>query len=201
MLPGSELPADGYPGQVVRRLPLSILIVGVLTLLVAGGALLGAFQAPTGVDLAVHNGAGETLAAARVVGRFTDSTLGTDVVYFVFTAPDRTSIVVTGPRGAVKEKRTVSGENAIGILEPVDSLLHLHHFTQHGSTYQTVEPFADLVPSYERPSVSGRYRTAVGLAGGFVVWVHVQIKGVAQGQRVAETIDFRLTHVGGWERA
>jgi hypothetical protein len=179
----------------------ALLVVGVLTLLIAGSALLGAFQAPTGADLAVHNGAGETLIADRVVGKFTASTLGNDVVYFVFTAPARTSVVVTGPRGAVKAKRTVSGGTAIGILQPVNTLLRLHHFSQHGSTYENVEPVSDLMPDYERASVSGLYRTTVQLAGGFVVAVHVQINAVEQGQPVAETIDFRLTRVGGWERS
>lgn len=182
----------------MRRFPVAFLILGVLSLLVAGAVVLGVAQAPTGTDLAVHNGAGETLGATTVAGNYTASYLGSDVVSFVFTSPDSAIEEARGPRGAVKAKRSVTGANAVGLLEPVAVLLSIPRFTQHGSVYESSEPVAELVPASERHAVSGTYRTSVSLAGGYVVGVRLAIKAVENGQKLAETVDYHLTRVGGW---
>lgn len=181
----------------MRRFPVAFLILGVLSLLAAGAVALGVAQSPTTTDLAVHNGAGETLGASEVVGHFTASYLGTDVVSFTYR-PGSTTEVARGPHGALRGKRSVTGAKAIGILEPVQAILTFSNFTQHGSLYQSTEPFANLVPAAERAVVSGTYRTAVQLAGGYVVNVHLAINAIEQGQKVRLTMDYHLTRVGGW---
>ncbi len=181
----------------MRRFPLAFAILGVLSLLMAGAVALGVAQSPTSTDLAVHNGAGETLAASEVVGHYTASSLGSDVVSFVYT-PGAVTEVARSPKGTVKAKRSVTGKNAIAILQPVQQLLTIHHFSQHGSTYRSSEPLADLVPARDRAAVSGTYRTAVQLSGGYVVNVRFAINAVERGQKVSETVDYRLTRVGSW---
>lgn len=187
----------GYPDQV-RRFPLAFVILGVLSLLAAGALVLGLVQAPTGTDLVVHNGAGETLQASAVTGHYTESDLGSDVISFTYV-PGSTHLVERGPHGKVLGQRSVAGANAIGILEPVQALLGIDHFTAHGSTYRSTEPVADLVPANERREVKGTYRTTVRLAGGFVVGVHLAIRADEQGQKISQTADYHLTRVGSWE--
>lgn len=182
----------------MRRFPLAFVILGVLSLLAAGALVLGLVQAPTGTDLAVHNGAGETLQASEVSGHYTGSDLGSDVVSFTYV-PGSTRLVERGPHGKVEGRRSVSGANAIGVLEPVQSLLSIGHFTAHGSTYRSTEPVADLVPANERSEVKGTYQTTVRLAGGYVVDVHLAIRAQEQGQKISETADYHLTRVGSWE--
>lgn len=182
----------------MRRTPLAFLILGVLSLLVAGAVVLGTVQAPTGTDLAVHNGAGETLGASSVTGHYTASYLGADVVSFTYV-PGLTRVVARGPHGKVQGHRSVSGADAAGILEPVQALLSIPNFIEHGSLYESTEPVADLVPTNERTAVSGSYRTAVRLAGGYVVSVHLAIRAVEEGQKVSETVEYHLTRVGSWE--
>jgi hypothetical protein len=172
--------------------------MGVLTLLAAGAIALGVVQSPTSTDLQVHNGAGETLGASKVVGHFTASYLGADVVSFAY-APGAATEVARGPHGEVKARRSLSGSKAIGVLQPVQSLLSITNFTQQGSLFVSSEPVADLVPAAERSAVSGTYRTSVRLLGGYVVSVHLAINAVEGGQKVAETIDYHLTRVGSWE--
>jgi hypothetical protein len=181
----------------VRRLPLAFLILGILSLLMAGAVVLGVAQSPTTTDLTVHNSAGETLGASRVLGHFTASYLGADVVSFDYT-PGAATEVAHGPHGAIKAKRTVTGAHAVGILEPVQALLTIERFTRRGSLFQSTEPVADLVPTYERALVKGSYRTEVRIAGGYVVAVQLAINAVENGQKITETVDYHLTSVGSW---
>lgn len=182
----------------MRRFPFAFLLVGALGLLAAGGAILGAFEAPTGTDLAVHNGAGETLEANKVVGIYTASNLK-DIVTFVFTAPDHATEVAKTAGGTVQGRRTVEGATAVGILQPVRALLSLQPFTQHGAVYRVREPAADLVPAYQRSAVSGVYSADVRIAGGYVVRVDYKLDAVEGGQPVKETLHYRLTEVGSWK--
>lgn len=182
----------------MRRFPLAFLILGVLSLLMAGAVALGVAQSPTTTDLVVHNGAGETLGASEVVGHYTASSLGPDVVSFVYK-PGAATEVARGPHGAVKAKRSVTGASAAAILQPVQALLNIQNFSEHGSVYRSTEPLADLVPASQRSLVSGTYRTEVQLSGGYVVGVHLAINAVEQGQKVSQTVDYRLTRVGSWE--
>ncbi len=181
----------------MRRFPSAFLILGVLSLLAVGAVALGVAEAPTGTTLAVHNGAGETLGASRVTGHYTASYLGTDVVSFRYV-PGSASLVARTTGGKVQGRRSVSGSNAIGILEPVKALLTVTQFTQHGSLYQSTEPIADIVPARQRATVSGHYRTAVRMAGGYVVSVKLVINAVQAGRQVGETVDYHLTRVGSW---
>ena len=185
----------------MRRIPLSFLILGLLTLLAAGGAVLGAFQAPTGTDLAVHNGAGETLLADSVAGSYTTSQLNGVVVSFHFRAPGRASEVATGPTGKVEGRRSLTGSQASGVLDPVREVLALPAFSAHGSLYQSVLPASILVPSATRARVTGTYRTRVQLQGGYVVAVFVRIDAKEGPQHIVETVEYRLSRVDGWTRS
>lgn len=189
--------SDGYPGRV-RRFPLAVVLVGVLGLLAAGGAVLGAFEAPTPTDLAVHNGAGQTLAAASVVGVYTSSTLGGESVHFVFTAPDAATETARTATGHIAAHRTVQGTTATGILAPVRALLTLDRFTEHDGTYLMTKPAKALVPPGQRSAVSGSYRVTVHLAAGYVVSVTFRLDAVDQGQHILRTIGYRLSKVGAW---
>jgi hypothetical protein len=192
-VPNPSQAARADPQVGGRRFPSAFLVLGVLSLLAAGAVALGVVQSPTTTDLAVHNGAHETLAASQVDGHFTASYLGGDVVSFQYR-PGSTTELARGPHGAVKAKRTVRGANAVTILEPVQALLAIHHFSQHGSLFESTEPAADLAPAGQRSLVTGTYHTAVRMAGGYVVGVSLAIHAKEGGQ----TIDYHLTRVGGW---
>ncbi len=172
-----------------------------MALLAAGGALLGAFEAPTGVDLAVHNDAGETLLASRVVGAYTSSELAGTVITFRFTAPDHVSEEALGVSGKVEERQKVAGSKASEVMDPVRALLSLTTFSTHGHYYVDTEPASDLVAPAERAAVTGTYSTKVQLAGGYVVEIlqHFDVKEGSQ--RVTETDEYRLTRVGAWTRS
>ena len=185
----------------MRRIPLAFLILGLLTLLAAGGGVLGALQAPTGTDLAVHNGAGETLLASTVVGSYTTSQLNGVVVSFRFSAPDSVKEVATSATGKVEGRRSVTGSQASGVLDPVRQLLSLQAFSPHGSLYQSVQPASVLVAPATRKRVSGTYRTRVELQSGYVVAVFVRIDASEAGQRIVETVQYRLSKVDSWKRS
>ena len=185
----------------MRRLPLSFVLLGVLALLAVGGAVLGAFQAPTGTDLAVHNGAGETLLAGHVVGNYTTSQLKGVTVSFDFRAPDRVHEVATGPTGKVQGRRNVTGTQASTVLDPVRQLLSLQSFSPHGSLYESVQPASILVPPATRQRVRGTFQTRVQLQGGFVVAVFVRIAASEGPQHIVETVKYRLSRVDGWKRS
>lgn len=183
----------------MRRFPLAFLLLGLLSVLAAGAAVLGAFQAPTGADLTVHNGAGQTLAANRVAGHYTTSELGTDVIWFVYLAPGKANEVARDAQGTVKARRTVTGSEAVGVLQPIRQLLSITNFTQHGQVYVSTRSVATLVPSSQRSLVSGSYRTTVEVANGFVVDVSLAISATEAGQHLSEHLDYRLTRIGSWE--
>ncbi len=185
----------------MRRFPLALVLVGALGLLAAGGAVLGAFQAPTGTDLAVHNGAGQTLLATRVVGSYTSSELPGTTVKFDFTAPDHLVEKAVEKSGKVEGRRTVSGSEATGVLTPVRNLLSIRGFSVHGAYYENTQPAANLVTPAERPDVTGTYRTRVELESGYVVGVFIRINAAEGTERVAETVDYRLSRIDGWMRS
>lgn len=186
----------------MRRFPLAFLILGVLSLLAAGALVLGVLESPTiTANVAVHEGAGATLAATRVAGAYTASYLPDDIVSFVFSAPDKATEVARSPKGVVKKRRSVRGADATAILQPVRVLSRFDNFVQQpDGTYVSTEAITRLVPARERKEISGTYRTTVRLAGGYVVGVGLHIDAVEEGQRLSETVDYKLTAVGSWRR-
>ena len=192
--------AGGYP-DTVRRFPLAFLLVGLLGLLAAGGAVLGAFEAPTGADLAVHDGASATLQAGRVTGTYTTSSNPGVKISFAFRAPDHLAEVAHGPSGKLEGSRHVSGSQASGVLGPVNRLLSLDHFSVRGSYYDRTEPAKSLVSPAARAQVTGTYRTQVQLDGGYVVAVLISIHASKGSQHFDETQSYRLSRVGAWSRS
>lgn len=185
----------------MRRFPLAFLLVGAMSLLAAGGAVLGAFEAPTGYDLAVHNGAGETLLATRVAGSYTSNQLSGTIVKFVFTAPDHVAEEAVAPSGKVEARRRLTGPQASAVLGPVRGLLSIRTFFPRGNYFENVEPARDLVPPSQRAAVTGTYRTRVQLGGGYVVGVFLRVEATDGSQHIADTVDYRLSSVDGWARS
>jgi hypothetical protein len=185
----------------VRRFPLAFVLVGLLGLLAAGGAVLGAFEAPTGSNLAVHNGANQTLLAARVKGSYTTSQYTGLVISFDYRAPDHSSEVARGPGGKVEGRRSVTGGQAISVLGPVRQLLGITNFSLQGAYYSSAQPASVLVPAATRAKVTGTYQTRVQLETGYVVAVFVRIDAHDGTQHVLETMDYELSRVGGWIRS
>lgn len=184
----------------MRRLPLSFVLLGLLGLLAAGGAVLGAFQAPTGTDVAVHNGASETLLAGRVVGTYTSSQFKGMVVSFNFQAPDHVTEVARGSSGQVEGRRQLNGSAASSVLGPVRHLLAIGNFSTHGSYYDSTQPASALVASPTRARVTGTYRTQVQVETGYVVAVFLRIDANDGTQHIVEYVDYRLSRVDGWTR-
>ncbi len=184
----------------MRRFPLSFLLVGLLGLLAAGGAVLGAVQAPTGTDLAVHNAATATLTAARLTGTYTASNLNGDIVSFVYKAPGIATEVARTPQGVVKGRRSVQGRTATGLLAPIQDLLGITTFTAKGGAFVSKEPAYVLASGSQRSKVSGTYRSVVHLDAGYVVSVLLTLNAVDQGQHIVATVHVRLTSVGSWSR-
>jgi hypothetical protein len=189
----------------MRRFPLAFLLVGVMCLLAAGGAVLGAFEAPTGTALEVHNGAGETLQASRVIGTYTTSQLSGTVISFNFVAPDHVTEEAISPKGKVEGRRDLTGPAASNLLGPVRQLLGIHKFSANGSYYAADQSASVLVPAYERSAVTGTYDTRVEIQGGYVVAIYLDINvdltSHGARQHVAETVRYRLSRVDGWTRA
>lgn len=189
----------------MRRVPLAFVLVGVVGILTAGAAVLGAFEAPTGNDLTVHNGAGETLQANRVEGSYTDSTLGGTVVSFVFRAPDHVSEVAVSSTGKVEGKRRISGPQASSVLGPVKKLLSITKFSANGSYFDNTQPASVLVAPSQRSGVTGTYRTRVVVQGGYVVSIDLRIDATVdsngQRQHISETVRYRLSRVDSWKRS
>jgi len=188
-----------YP-DTVRRFPLALLLVGLMGLLAAGGVLLGIFQSPTGTDLAVHNGIGETLEATQVVGTYTTSNLS-GVVSFDFVAPDHVIEKAIGTTGKVKAHRDVTGPEASTVLEPVHNLLSIHSFTADGGYYDNTQPARNLVAPAQRAAVTGTYSTRVELRSGYVVAILLRIDAKDGSEPIKETVDYRLSRVGVWTRS
>lgn len=181
-----------------RPSTLPVIALGVLALSVAGAAALGVAQAPSGADLAVHNGAGQTLAAARMAGYYTGTNLGGDTVHFRFTSPDRVTASLSGPTKASTSRQTLTGTAARKLLEPVRELLSVGGFTGAGPTYSVVEPVAQLLPQNEQSLVTGTYRATVQVTGGYVVSVNEHIVLTARGRSLDEKVRYHLTRVGSW---
>ncbi|MGH8989658.1 MAG: hypothetical protein ACRDXC_13870 [Acidimicrobiales bacterium] len=184
----------------MRRFPLAVLLVGVMSLLAAGGAVLGAFQAPTGVDLAVHNAAGETLLADRVVGAYTTTQLAGTVISFDYTAPDHLSVEAVGTSGKVEERQKVTGAKATSVLAPLQDVLSLEGFTPRGSYYDHTKT-ARRPASSSQVALSETAHTQVQLAGGYVVAILRSIDVKEGSHHLTETADFRLLRVDGWSRS
>ena len=184
----------------MRRFPLAFVLVGVMSLLGAGGAVLGASQAPTGVDLAVHNGAGETLQANQVVGAYTSSQLSGSVISFTFTAPDHLTEKLVGTSGKVEKRQKVTGSRATEVLAPLRALLSISAFSAHGAYFDNTQPARNLVSPSQRAGVSGTFTTRVQLQGGYVVDIfdHVDVKEGTH--HITETADYRLSRVDAWTR-
>lgn len=182
----------------MRRFPVSFLLLGLLSLLAAGALALGVLESPTvTANVAVHNGAGETLHATRLVGVYTASYLPQEVISFVFTAPDKATEVARDSKGVVQRRRSVVGTTATSILQPVRVLTSLHNFSlQYNGSYVSTEPIAQLVPPSQRAAISGTYRTTVRLTGGYVVGIGLVIHAVEKGRPLRETIDYKLSSVG-----
>lgn len=185
----------------MRRFPFAFLLVGVLGLLAAGGAVLGAFQAPAGADLAVHNGAAQTLSAERVVGKYTNSQYNGLVISFDFSAPDRVRETATGADGQVQGQRTLGGAQATGILGPVKSLLELGGFSTSGRYFDRTSPASVLFPKATRAKITGTYETLVQVETGFVVSVLLRVDAKEGTHHLVQTFDYRLSRVDAWTRS
>lgn len=171
-----------------------------LGLLVAGGAVLGVAEAPAGADLAVHDGATQTLGASRVDGSYTTSQYQGLVLSFDFQAPDHALEVARGPGGQVEGRRQLAGAAASGLLGPVRRLLGIGNFSSQGAYFASTLPASVLVAPATRARVSGTYRTLVEVKTGYVVAVLLKIDAVEGSQHLAESLDYHLTRVGGWTR-
>ena len=181
----------------MRRFPLAFALVGVMSLLAAGGALLGVFQAPTGADLSVHNAAGETLEATRIAGSYTTSREPDTTISFVFTAPNHVLIKAVGHTGKVEARENVTSQ-ASGVLTPLRHLLSINAFSVQGSYYEYTEPAWKLLKPSLRSEVSGTYTWRVQLQGGYVVGVFLHFDAKVESQHVTETEGFRLSRIGDW---
>jgi hypothetical protein len=183
----------------VRRFPLAFLLVGLMSVLAAGGAVLGVFQAPTGADLSVHNAAGETLEATRIVGSYTTSREPDTTISFVFTAPNHVLIKALAHTGKVEARENVTTQ-ASGVLSPLRHLLSINAFSVHGSYYQYTEPASKVLRPSLRSEVSGTYTWRVELEGGYVVGIFLHFDAKVESQHVTETEGFRLSRIDGWIR-
>lgn len=163
--------------------------------------MLGALQAPTGTDLAVHNGAGETLQATHIVGRFTTSGNPGIAIAFVFRAPDHLSEEAVSSAGKVENRQTLNGPEALGALGPLHRVLSLHKFARKGSYYDRTLPASVLVKPATRTKIVGTYQTRVQVEGGYLVTVDVEISARENGQNLVETQDYVLSRVDGWSRS
>jgi len=183
----------------MRRFPLALALLALLGLLAGGAAVLGAVEAPTGADVAVHNAATATLGASPLRGQYTSSSLGGDVVSFEFSAPSHLTEVAKTPDGTVRARRTVEGGTALAALEPIRDLLSVTGFTGPGPAYVSTMPLSDLLPAGEHENVNGHFRVSVQVSGHYVVAVAWVIRASAAGERLSQDVRYRLTTVGGWE--
>lgn len=181
----------------MRHIPLAFALLGVLGVLVAGGAVLGVIQGPTpkvpalrNTTVALRRAAARTLDADRVVGTYCyakECDASQPFVYhFSYTAPDTTDMFATHGRHVVGGSRcsgTCARRVGASVLQPVLALSAFHDFTLRGGFYEsTKEPDSVFTRSIES-KVGGVSRlggalsllvSTVGNEKGYVrVWAQV----------------------------
>lgn len=176
------------------------LILSLLVVLAAGAAVLGYSQAPASGDLAVHNGAGETLAASSLTAVYT-STSSNEVVRIRFRAPDSVTetLVKGGPAGSRLRVATATGARALAALDPVRRLLDVTGFTAQGPSYVGVESIGSLVPASEAHLVSGSIRYSATVTAGYVVDVVEHDVVVTPGGTETGGGRYRIVRIGSWK--
>lgn len=171
-------------------------MLGLLSILAAGGVVLALFLAPSTPDLVVHNAAGEVPLADSVT--IVNSQAGTPATATIhFTAPDHVTIVYR--LGARTQKQQGSGEavknevfavyNAIGKVNGFVSRPN-DHFVADVSTKVLVNP-------QQSASVAGRSHLDVQVREGYPVVVRFLVNIVSAAGANRQSGSYRILQVNG----
>ncbi|MHB1584443.1 MAG: hypothetical protein ACYCU7_00965 [Acidimicrobiales bacterium] len=186
-----------------RRL-LPFLLLGALSLLAAGGLVLGLVEAPAAAELAVHNATGETLAAGSFTADLTasQSTLASPAsLHFSgrleYSKPDTVRIVRLGPAVAGPSSVTFTGARAAGYLSALTDLGRFSHFRQHGPTYTASLPVSRFVPAVEARLVHGSYQVAVTIGGNRVTALAERVVLITPTGTTRETLRYVFRQIDG----
>lgn len=177
------------------------LILALLVGLAAGGAALGLSQAPPGADLAVHNGAGETVAASRITAYYTPRTAPELIrIDYSSTGQSTETLVRGGPPGRPPEVRHVPAAQAKQLLTPVSQLLDVKGFTRVGSAYHGSQPVATLLhTAREAAVISGTVRYKATVINGYVVDVTQSASLRTPRGTATEGGHYHITEISGWK--
>jgi hypothetical protein len=183
---------------------LPFMILGTLSLLAAGGLVLGLVEAPAAAELAVHNATGETLAAGSFTADLTESlnTVASPAsLHFSgrmeYSKPDTVRIVRLGPAVAGPSSATFTGAQAASFLSALTDLGRFSHFRQHGPTYTASLPVSRLVPAVEARLVHGSSQVAVTIGGNRVTALVEQVVLITPSGTSRETLRYVFRRIGG----
>lgn len=174
------------------------LVLGLLTVLAGGAVALGLLLAPATPDLAVHNGAGETLLAPSVTAYYS-STAPQATVRIVYTAPDHLteSLLARGPGSRPVRSITIKGPRAVKALQPFQQLQTITGFTAKGARFVAVQQAATLVPANEAGQISGTVAYSAALDGGYLVDVLDRFRVTTPNGTQRGVDHYRVTSIGG----
>jgi hypothetical protein len=167
--------------------------------LAVGAAVLGLRQAPPAADLALHNAAGETLAAPSLKAVYTSASKS-EVVGVQFQAPSQATetLLRGGPAGAPDEVAHISGARALESLSPISALLKVSGFVSNGPTFVGSEPISSLITAAEARQVSGSIRYTVTVKSGYVVKVvEREVVTTPEGSESGGGT-YQLLRIGNW---
>lgn len=180
------------------------LLLALLSVLTAGGLLLGLVEAPAAADLAVHNAAGETatagsfsaslVAVARSVGAPAVVRFAGQVDY---RAPDTVQISHIQGQGVAPAVLTLTGARATAYLDPLALLDRFSAFRRHGATFTASLPVARLIPAIEARQVSGSYRVAVVVGGDRVTALTERVLLVTPAGTTLQTLRYVFHRIDG----
>jgi hypothetical protein len=174
------------------------LVLGLLTVLAAGAVALGLLLAPATPNLAVHNGAGETLLAPSLTAYYSSSEPRA-TVRIVYTAPDRLteSLLAHGPGSRPVRSVTIKGSRAVKALQPFEQLQQITGFTARGARFVAVQQASALVPADEASQISGSVVYSAALSGGYLVDVLDRFRVTTPSGTERGTDHYRVTSIGG----
>ncbi len=185
-----------------RLLPWSIL--GLLSVLAVGALVLGLVEAPAAGDLAVHNAAGENLAAGSFSAQISalEGTAGAPTaVRFLgridYTAPDIVRISHIAGRTAGPPVVVLTGTRARDYLGPLIALRRFSNFHRLGATFTASLPVARFVPPVEAGLVHGTYRVAVTVGGNRVTAFTERVLLITPSGTTRQTIRYFFLEIGG----
>jgi hypothetical protein len=176
------------------------IILCLLIGLTVGMAVLGFTEAPAPADLAVHNGAGETVTASSFTAIYSSNSPA-ETIRIEVRPPDQVTeaLLRGGPTGTPVRSVTVKGSSSVKkVLNPFSQLLKIAGFSERGSSYVATKPASTLVPADEASDFSGSIHYTATVSNGYLVDLVERYLVITPVGRQSGTYRYQITRIGGW---